>query len=200
MATSEVEICKLAQAKVGNTNFFANFSDGSVEANVCAIEYPQTRDVTLERLEPRFATKRQVLTALTDVNSSWDYVYALPSDFISLQNIVNPFGVDIPKDLQEAYDIEAGASGGRVLLTNVGDAEIIYTYRHTTVAQWPAVFTEAVIYGLAAALALSLKKDLQLADALGQVYYRKLGEANASLEKQRNPGPEYRSSILRARD
>lgn len=200
MATSAIEVCKLALARVGNTNFFIAFTDGSVEANVAAMEYPQIRDLTLERLAPSFATKRATLNLLADANSNWDYVYALPSDFLAIQEIVSPYGRFISQDLKDKFDIEVGSTGVRVLLCNTPDVEIIYTFRNENVGSWPPSFTEAVVMGLTARFAASIKKDYQLARMLQDEYDNATARANTSAEVQRQYGAEYESATIRARN
>lgn len=199
MAATSVDICNLALAKIGNTSFIGALSDVQVEAFICNLEYPQVRDTALERLSPPFATKRAVLVEAAETRTEWDFVYDLPVGFLAVQAIVDPTTRLPDYDLREPYDIEQGATGARVLLTNQEDCEIIYTDQTTDVTLWPSTFVDVVVYGLAAALALSIKKDANLATKLGDVYTMKLGEAHGTAQTQRNLGPSDVSSILRAR-
>lgn len=199
MASTAVNICNLALARIGNTSFISSLADVQVEAFICNLEYPQVRDTALERMSPPFATKRAVLVEAAETRTEWQFVYDLPAGFLAIQAIVDPTTRLPDFDLREPYDIEQGAAGTRVLLTNQENCEIIYTHQTTDVAVWPATFVEVVIYGLAATLALSIKKDANLATKLGEIYTLKMGEAHGTAQSQRNLGPEDVGSILRAR-
>jgi hypothetical protein len=202
MAASEVDICKLAQAKIGNTAFFNSFNDNTTEALVCSVEYPQVRDVTFELAKPQFAVKRVQPGLLAEVRTGWLYTYALAADYITLLGFTSELGRFIPWDMREEYDIEmASDDSGRVLLTNVESAEILYVRRVTDVTKWPALFTQAVVMGLAASLALSLKKDVNLAASLAESYDHAVGQSHGSSESQRllrSYVPE--STTLRSRE
>jgi len=199
MAISNMDVWKLALAKIGNTNFPIAETDQTTEAIVCSVEYPQIRDEAFIKVKPKFATKRYNAALKPATVTGWDYVYALPSDYLCPLGIADSMGRFIPLQLRELYDIETDGSAS-VLLTNISGAELIYVARIAEVQRWDPLFVNAVVYGLATALALSIKKDANLAMALSREYDKKLGEASGLAFISQNMGRPPESSIIRSRD
>jgi hypothetical protein len=200
MASSEIEIWKLALSKIGNTNFPATPTDQTPEAQVCAVLFPTWRDATLEAADWPFATRRATLAALTESRTGWLYTYAYPSDCVKIIGGVSELGKNLPVDLREEFDIEMGASADSlVVVANVEAFEVLYVSRAIAIGKWPGLFVDALVTGMASELALAIKKDVAMAGALRSEYRYRLGEATASQFRQSQFGPDYDSPILRSR-
>jgi hypothetical protein len=78
MGTSEVDICNLALANIGETAKVTSIDpvDGSAQAALCARFYPLARDSLLEMGTWSFAVERKTLTPTTNTRTEWEY--ALP--------------------------------------------------------------------------------------------------------------------------
>jgi len=94
--TDEVSICNRALAMIGSRSTISsiNPSDGSNEANQCALWYYSTRDALLRAAHWNFTRTQIQLTQLkasTDVNSTcpapWAFEYAYPSNCMKMRFI-----------------------------------------------------------------------------------------------------------------
>src|SRR6185312_13769649 len=108
---SEVTICNLALAHLGDTATVASISppDGSVQAQLCARFYFAARDAALEMAAWGFATRRIAMSLLQEAvcdssprvypdgtPATWRYMYALPN------GALNTLAV-LPKDAINDY-------------------------------------------------------------------------------------------------
>jgi hypothetical protein len=156
MAASEVQICNLALARIGVRDYIESLSDASEAAETCNLFYEPMRDAALEAFPWPFATRRASLAELAGVErDGWDYVYSLPADCVAPRYIypgtTNPSAANrVPFEIED----EAGAD---VLLANVEEPVLIYTYRVTDVAKFKPAFTDALSWLLAAELAVALE-------------------------------------------
>lgn len=199
MATTELEIWRLALTKIGNTNFPTSLTEQTAESLVCATDYPQVRDVTLELAAPSFAQKRFNLSQLTETRTGWFYTYAAPGDYVKLLGVVNELGKYLPLEFKEHYDVELSGDGNsKIILSNVEAVEMLYVCR-PIISLWSPTFTDAVAYGLAVSLALGIKKDVAMAERMHEMYMLRIGQASASSEQQRNLGVEPEYSTIRSR-
>lgn len=142
--TTEVQVANLALALVGQRQLIGSFTDQSVEAEMAALHFQQTRDELLEGWAWRFAMKRAALAVTTEVRSGWAFCYAAPAGMLKARQIYNGLreygaGEQIPftKELNDT-------DSGHLVLTDQPEAELFYTARITNIALWPAAFTKAV--------------------------------------------------------
>ena len=171
---SIVEICNTALAHLGDDATVASIDppEGSPQAEHCKRFYPMAVRNTLERHAWAFATKRAILAELTlptNINQ-WQYVYALPADFItaiavldytapddfnSLPNppFMNYLSVPIPPYTPQPYNIESFANGTKVLYTNQQYALLRYVSDVNDTSKFSGLFTDAATRLLASYLA-----------------------------------------------
>lgn len=178
MATTEARVCNIALLRVGITQFIGSLGEATTEANVCNQLWEDARDAVLEARWWRFATRRSVLSLLTSVTrSGWGFVYSLPTDCVAPRFIWNGMR-NPPAQLRVPFTMELNdAATAKVLLTDMEDAELIYTRRVGEVGLFPALFVNALAWKLAADLALALPVKPQVGLAMQQGYARALAEA-----------------------
>ena len=81
---SEVQICNLALAKVGDEQI-TSLTENSKAARLCNLVYEPMRDTTLRSHPWNFAIQRVELAASTETPSyEYNAQFALPSDFLRL--------------------------------------------------------------------------------------------------------------------
>ena len=160
---TEAALCNLALANVGETQLIDSLDQPGLSARLCKAHYRTARNALLERRWWRWATRRAVLPLTTETRSGWEYVYALPADCLTARFIWNGYE-EPPLDARVPFDLEANsAATGRVLLTDWEEAELVYTSDALPVAQYPALFVEALAWELTVRLSLALPKKQQLA-------------------------------------
>jgi hypothetical protein len=179
---SEVDICNDALAMLGDEATVATIDppEGSPQADHCARFYPKARDALLEMHQWGFATARVALGLLTATPpSTWQYVYAVPSDALNLIAILDPAaGDDLSVDLgpyvvtssldnpqevpvsgglglytPQPFVNETLADGTQVIYTNQENAVLRYTRLVKDPTQFSPLFTEALTVSLASKLA-----------------------------------------------
>jgi hypothetical protein len=200
MAATEVSICNLALGRAGDLQFISSLSEATEQARACAVYYPHARDTALASHPWSWAAKRALLALLPAERTEWDFVYALPSDYVARRKLVNEANVGQLETFEGAFPFEIEGEGDdAVLLTNQADAELLYTRRVTSAAAFPPLFQEAVAWLLAADLVLAIAKkprESAAARAVGQVA---LLRAAAADQNQRQASPPAESEFIRAR-
>jgi hypothetical protein len=203
---SEVDICNLALLRIGSSKQLASLTEASTEGRACALLYPLKREQALASFPWAFATKREELALLSggttpqeEPRSGWAFVYALPADCLSPQYIWAGKRNPTPEQ-RPPFTTELASSGdGRVLLTDVEDAQLVYTAPVTTAVRFPPLFVEALAWLLASELALSLRKEPGLGRAALMQWQAALGAAGAQAlrEQQTDVAPD--ADFIRAR-
>lgn len=177
---SVVQICNMALSHIGSEARVSSISppDGSVEAGHCATFYDQARTEMLEPGNWAFALKRATLAQVTNASTAWAYAYVKPADCQRALRILRPsVGVTVfTQDLVAQPHVDDRDSApfdleGEVLYTNEPNAVLVYTRDITDTTKFPASFTSALSYLLAAYVAGPIIKGnegARIGDAMRQ--------------------------------
>ncbi len=199
MPLSEAQICNMALAHVGHTQFIANLeTEQSNEANVCGLFYEQARDFVLEDYPWPFATRYATLNLIEeDPNNDWDYSYRYPSDCVFVRRLVTALGREntTPPPFKTGSD-----DSGRLIYTDEEDAVAEYTKKIEDPAMFPALFGEAVSWYLSGLICPGLAKDRKQAVACFQMYEITKGRAQATAGNEQQQTTEPESEFIRARE
>lgn len=174
MAYSDVSICNLALAELGDT-LITSLADDSDRARACNLFYGPTRDAVLRAHPWKFATTRKALAVLSttpvDAGDGFLYQYALPTDCAKIQAT----SLD---STREPWKVEANpTSSGRVILCDSSSLTIKYTQYVTDPSQFDPLFVDALVARLASRLSIPIKSDQGLAQKFYQMYMAKIAEA-----------------------
>ncbi|MDD4915740.1 MAG: hypothetical protein PHW13_11970 [Methylococcales bacterium] len=158
---TQIDICNLALGKLGDEAVLSAVSPPfqSMQAQYCALFYPQALNVLLQKHAWGFATLTAALTqAATNNNPLWRYAYTLPSDYLNLITVKQPEALPLSYggpafyfnlDQFVEYDIQAG-----VLYCNIDNAVLVYVSSTLAVeANFTPLFVEALAWLLASMLA-----------------------------------------------
>jgi hypothetical protein len=127
--------------------------------------YEGVRDFVVTAGNWNSATKRAALDKLSSTPSwGFDNEYQLPADFVRFVR---------QEDLSQDFRLE-----GRKLLSNWDEANIIYIYRITEVAQMDELLKNAIATRLAFEIALAVKADARQVQLLGRMYEDQVSLAN----------------------
>jgi hypothetical protein len=201
VATAEADICNLALLRIGQRQTIDDLDEESEQAEACSVLYPLARDAVLEAARWPFATGRAELAALSGVTrTNWQYVYALPTDYLAARFIVVA-GLRAPAvDQRIPYALEYDSiTKKQVLLTDLSPAELVYTARIENVALFSPLFVQALAWKLAADLCLALPVKPGVGVAMQQQYRIALSEAAASMLNQQQGDPPPDSEFVRER-
>ena len=155
-ATSAVAIANMALSHIGTRSNIESLSENSVEAKQASIWYDHCRLQTLEASDWNFARKRLTLALHGEAapDGVWAYRYQYPSDCIFARRIKNPLGSLAD---QVPFNIELNTTGEeKTILTNMENAELVYTKNVESPSLFPTLFVDAVSHLLASYMAYPL--------------------------------------------
>ena len=164
---SEVQLCNLALAKVGNEQI-TSLTENSKAARLCNLVYEPMRDATLRAHPWNFAIKRIELAANT-LTPAYEYntQFTLPSDFLRL---IGTNMLDTAK-----FTVE-----GNQLLCNVSALKIKYIYAVTDPNVFDWLFNEALSARIAAELSIAMTDNRSLTVDLFNLFSTKLSDARTA--------------------
>lgn len=171
--SSEVEICNLALAHLGDSATVASINppEGSSQAEHCQRWYPIARNTLLEMHDWGFATTRALLAEVVSAFPQWRHAYARPSDCLKVLAVLPadaasdsattlPYGHFHHSAVQhtiytpQAFDTETDLkTGNQIILTNQPNALVRYTRLVTDTSKFSPLFTTALARYLAHYLA-----------------------------------------------
>ena len=171
MAT-EVSICSNALRRLGDSPI-TSLTEDSERGRLCNAFYEPSRDAILRSHTWNFAINRANLAKLSTA-PAFEYAnqFALPTD---------PFCLRVLKMEFEDYEfkIENLAGQGRVLLTDEGEAKIIYIARVTDPSLFDSMFVDVLTAKLAVDLAYPVTNSTTLQAQMQKLFERKLSEARS---------------------
>ncbi len=177
---SDIDICNLALMRLGTRSTIAALSEGSAEANVCALVYPVVREALLARHPWNFARRRVLLADLGHPPFGWRYRYATPSDCLRVWEVDGP-----TTPFEISGDLDTQGNPIQVILTDRPRAWLTYTARVTDPALFNVRFVEALSWMLAAEMAIALTGDTALAQGCLQAAGNAITAAEADDANQR---------------
>lgn len=170
---SLVDICNLALARLGDEASVVSIDppDGSIQASHCARFLPMVRDSLLQSHAWGFALRREALAAVTMPagTSGWLYAYAMPNNCLQLLAVQEPdasddFTAALSSDDPlrgigtPAHLVELSPEGAHVIYSDVAAAVARFVQRVDDPTMWSPLFTEAMTWRLAGAVAGPLIK------------------------------------------
>lgn len=176
MATTVAQICNLSLLRVGVTRRITDITDDTVEGRACATLYEQCRDEVLEAFDWPFARNSVDLAVIEEFDEGeWGYSYRMPGDAIKLRYLVSGVrnDVDTPPFALTTDTI------GRLILTDIEDAEIVYTKRIEDPALFSPGFASVVAWRMAVDLAPALSKSSDWTTRAERMYPASLSKASA---------------------
>tara|TARA_R110000803_G_scaffold116458_1_gene185031 strand:- start:443 stop:1024 length:582 start_codon:yes stop_codon:yes gene_type:complete len=164
---SEVQICNLALAKVGDEQI-TSLTENSKAARLCNLVYEPMRDTTLRSHPWNFAIQRVELAASTDTPSyEYNAQFTLPSNFLRL---LGTNMLDAAK-----FTVE-----GDQLLCNASTLKIKYIYQVTDPNKFDWLFIEALSARIAAELSIAMTDSRTLTVDLFNLFSTKLADARSA--------------------
>lgn len=145
--TSRTDVANLALSEIGARRITNIETDESVEAKSCRLHLGLIVDGLLRRHQWSFAEVRAALSRIDDTPATeWKQTWALPADCIRLIRITN---TNDPHNPVREFALE----GRRLLTRDLFACSILYVSNAIPVPHWDPLFTQAVAFRLAAAIA-----------------------------------------------
>lgn len=201
MAASDTEIANLALLHLGVGKEIASLeTENSAEANAVRRIYDHARDRMFRDFSWPFTTKMEALTLVEeDPNGEWAYSYRYPSDCLMFRRILSGQRQDT-RQSRIPYRITSD-DDGRLILTDMEDAEAEWTYLVEDVTMYPPDFVMAFSWLIASYIQPRLTTvDSGLGRRAMEMYMLEVSKAQASSvnEEQAEEPPE--SEFIRERE
>ncbi len=192
MAT-QVAIYNLVLTRCGVTQPVTAVDEDSTGAQQCTAVYEICRDEVLRAFPWEFAAVRAALALIEeDPNDDWAYSYAWPADCITPRMI--PGGArGTSQPFVRGYT--PGAEGPpavpavRHILTDVADAELIYTARVTDPTLFNADFVSALAWRMAMDVSIGMSRAPSFYQTAERNYPAVLARAKANAANETKSDP-----------
>lgn len=197
--TSQVDICNIALARMGNGQQISSLDEGSQEAVTLNLLYEPALRKVLRDVDWPFARKRASMQLIEEEpNSDWAYSYRYPTDCIMFRRIVTGKRPRLNVD-PIPYEIANGDTS-RVIYTDQEEATGVYTVFVNNVTYYDDAFVSMLAWRLCmeAAMPLAVERNRRT-DAM-QMYNIEKGEAMAGAFNEGQVDKEADSEYIRARD
>jgi hypothetical protein len=153
--TSEVDICNQALDLIKAPNI-SSLTESSEAARKCNRHYAKCRDTLLEEYPWNFAIQRATFSEDTEEPLfEYEHQYVIPSDCLRILSIYNYTGPWRREGQRLLVDIDSSSSDS---------CYVRYIKKVTDVSDFDPMFVEALVYRLAAKLAIAIRNDEDLAE------------------------------------
>lgn len=152
--------------------------------------YTYARQKHIVNAAPRFRKEVYLAPATGESSQVWSYVYGYPTDCLDIREIWNETDQDDPRIEFEEGLHSNGSS--LTILTNQEDALLIYTADVTLLPLFRITDTDAIEVLMASKLAMSIKRDKELAREKFVEYKLALGVAlTTNVRNQHRDPPQF---------
>ncbi|PHR17882.1 MAG: hypothetical protein COA41_11330 [Sphingopyxis sp.] len=196
---SVVQICNMALTRIGQSQLITSLDEQSLAAELCTLHYADARDFVLRDFDWPFAEARVFLSDIGSPPVNWSFRYRYPTDCLKARRIAIPGNENPTADQRTPYKV-VHAAGGRAIITNQQEAELVYTVRVEDTTYFDPMFVSALAWRLGSELAIGLQVRPENFNAAQQQYMFVLGQAQAVAlaEAEQLPLPE--SEFITARN
>lgn len=195
---STIDICNMALARIGHSDRIADLEEKSKAARTCKLFYEQCRDYVLRDFDWPFAMAHIALADLGSPPLNWAYRYQYPNDCLKARYINVPGIRRFAEEQLIPFEVAAG-SNGRVILTDIAAAELVYTKAVTDPTIFDPMFVSALAWKLAAEVAMPLSVEPAIAQSAGQAYLYEIGQAAAHAFNESQADAPILPEFIRAR-
>ena len=157
-ANTAIKVCSRASILMGGSPI-SSFTEETVEANVCEAMYEDIARAALTSSRWGFATNQSLLARLeSEPTARFSAAYQLPSGTLSVSAVT-------VNNLNITFD----TYGNKIFCDTSETEEVVADYLfRADESMWPAYFTIAVEYSMAAVLATSAARDATLSQLMEQ--------------------------------
>lgn len=201
MPANDIEIANLALSRV-SAGAIQTLTEHSREAEVCSTHYRICRDSVLRDIDWAFARRSKTLALLASITwPGWTYIYEAPSDCLAARRIFNesdPKGKDPRQKIP--YEVCLHPTIDKLLVaSDQPEAVLIYTASVGNGAIFDSLFSDMFAWRLAMEIAIPLRGDVTLMQAMQQAYNTALLAAGADSTNEGYQAPTGSGDFVAAR-
>lgn len=195
-----VDICNMALGWIG-ADTITSLNDDSTTANLCKLNYPRSRDVSLEAREWTFAVKRFTLSPdEEEPEFNWGSQFQIPTEVLRVLTVERESVVSSNELTSNAIEHEQ-MDWVRELDFILADQDVVFMrgiVRITDTTKFSESFVHALTARLAADLAIPITRSKTLQQQMYGLYQAKLMDA-ASTDGMQGRSKRIRSRYLASR-
>lgn len=209
---SVVTICNMALGNIGITQTIENIDDNNERSRVCKLYYETLRDQLVRRTQPNFAQTFVALAVVAgDPPPGWAYQYRYPTDCLFARLVTDENGARQAADTLFQTDTVADppptpfevradpSSSGRIIVTDQPEAVLWYTKRVTDTNDFDPEFTMGLSWALAAAIAIPMKVNANVAQFAANNARQFMGEAEVGSRSEQQSSDVRQSPSIAGR-
>lgn len=203
--SSLLDIWNMALSNISADSEVTDENEASLEARLCRLHWPTTRDALLRSFDWGFARRRFDLALLGEVSGAmFRYRYSVPTDFLAARGINERFTYSwTPPALQARFELSSESLDGvesTVLLSWEPSATLLYTARVENTELYDATFVKLASWALAAAICMGVTKS-ETRTAKAETNFRSLlGAAKTQAANERGAQPDATPDWMGVRD
>lgn len=196
--TSEIVACNLALSHIGQSPI-VSLEDANESARALNRIFTISRDVALRAKNWKFAKVKIALVEIADQTiPGWIYVYGYPAKALCVRKVF--IDIESPDPEKMEYDtMFIPALSRKVIVTNVENAYVEYTYQVENAELWDTSFIMALSFLLAAQVAKPLTANDDIAKLMLQIYGSLVSDAARINDGESYKKPTESSSIEESR-
>jgi hypothetical protein len=195
MAASKVQICNLGLSRVEGANLIQSLTEATVEARLCNAAFDIAVASVLAEIDWPFARKQVAMQLLTETVTGHTYVYRQPTDCLVPRKIYSS-----DDDVKIPFKMGLSSTGNfPIILTEEGNAELIYTASVTNEGVFPTQFVDALAWRIAGVVAIGVTGDTQTAQQMMKSFAAVIGMAKATSANAEVETPSSSSNLSKAR-
>ncbi len=197
MASSEVQIAKMALSHLGDRYDIISLEESSPEAEQVNLVFDNVRDALVRAFPWKWSLRYYTPSALVGTPpAQWSYMYAYPSNALKVWRIVNPLDPMQNKLPPIEFTIAGNSDDVKVLLTEESEPEFEYSKKVTNSFEWDANFDTALSWSIAEYIAMPITGDGMIRDRMAQEAARYLGiaqreDGNEGISREQTRDPDW---------
>lgn len=195
---NSTDICNMALSSIGQGRI-VSMEENSEAARQCKIYYNHLRQTLLLSFPWNFAARSVKLAKLEAEVPGWNEVYAYPNACLAIRQIYDRDGAGRKMDEYAEYSMAAVNDSTRVICTDIENAWADYTADIENAQLFSADFTEALMRGLASALAVPLSGSSSMQQSQYQMMQAALFRAERTSAIEEHHSPDYPTKYFDAR-
>jgi hypothetical protein len=214
-AEVDTHICNRALDRIGSTDNIASLDEDSTAGEKCKFWFPICRDKVLRDFPWNFSRRSVAMQLVAgDAPPGWAFQYQYPADCLKARQVSDEGGTRLPwanlvpgqSILQWVppripFEIASNAAGdGRLIVTDLEDAYLVYTRRVDNIDAWDETAKSALAWDLANELVVPLSLDPKRRQVAQFEYEKELALAKMHNfnESEQDPQPESPSIAIRS--
>lgn len=193
--TSLLDIWNMALSGIAADSEITDTEEQSLEARLCRLHWPTTRDAVLRAFDWGIARRRADLPLLSAVDGAmFRYRYSVPADFLAVRGVNERFVYSwTPPALQARFELSSELVGdveSTVLLSWETPAVLLYTARVENTALYDPALVKTMAAALGAAICMGVTKSETRTAKAEQVFARLLAETKTQAANERGAQPD----------